>query len=265
MIKQISKNNLEYLISENIAIPHAFTTRTGGVSTGIFAGLNLGMHRGDSDENVAKNRALLAQAIGYDPEKMVMSHQTHSDIVRRVTSADAKGIDHKAYPECDGLITNEPGVALWIFTADCTPSLLHDPVTGAVGAVHAGWRGTASKIAAKAVAAMVEAFGCEAANIRAAIGPNIGQCCFQTDADVPEAMINAFGDDAKEHIRKENSKYYVNLKALNALALRQAGVTQIEISGECTACNPDKYWSHRATGGNRGSQGAIILCKEVAK
>lgn len=259
----VNRGDAVYLTASNIAVPHCFTTRKGGVSTGIYASLNLGMHRGDKDENVAENRRILAKAIGYDPEKLVMSHQTHSDIVRRVTARDANGIDHQNYPECDALITNDPGTALWIFTADCTPILLWDPVTGAVGAAHAGWRGTASKIAAKTVAAMTAEFGCSPADIRAAIGPNIGVCCFQTDADVPQAMLAAFGDDAKAFIQPHGDKYYVNLKELNALALKQAGVTQIEISQACTACQPDLFWSHRITAGNRGSQGAIIVCKEV--
>lgn len=259
----VNRGDAVYLTASNITVPHCFTTRRGGVSTGIFASLNLGMHRGDSDENVAKNRELLAKTMGYDPNKLVMSHQTHSDIVRKVTAMDAAGIDHRAYPESDGLITNDPGVALWIFTADCTPILLHDPVTGAVGAVHAGWRGTAAKIAAKAVAAMEKEFGSRPADIRAAIGPNIGACCFETDADVPDAMLRAFGNSAKPHIQPKGQKYYVNLKELNALALRQAGVTQIEISQACTACQPELFWSHRITGGNRGSQGALIVCKEV--
>lgn len=262
MIKQKTSCKLEYLVADNITVPHAFTTRHGGVSTGIFASLNLGMHRGDSDENVGKNYKILAQHLGFDLSKLVMSHQVHSDIVRRVSSADAAGIDHRAYPQCDALITNEPGVALWVFTADCTPVLLHDPITGAVGAAHAGWRGTAAKIAAKTAMAMVKEYGCDPSNIRAAIGPNIGPCCFETDADVPNAMTAAFGAAAKPHIQARGCKYYVNLKELNALALREVGVRSIEISQACTACEADRFWSHRVTGGNRGSQGAVILCTE---
>ena len=151
MIKNVTFGSMEYLVAENIGVPHGFTTRLGGVSSGIFGSLNLGLYRGDEPENVAKNREILAKAVGYDAEKLVMSHQTHSDIIRVVTAADAAGIDHYAYPESDALITNDPGTALWVFTADCTPILLHDPVTGAVGAVHAGWRGTANGIVAKAV------------------------------------------------------------------------------------------------------------------
>jgi len=134
-----------------------------------------------------------------------------------------------------------------------------------VGAAHAGWRGTAADIAGKTVKAMVEAFGCEPENIRAAIGPNIGACCFETDADVPEAMTAALGEEAKAHIRQIGRKYYVNLKEINACFLRRAGVEHIEISTDCTACLPDKYWSHRVTRGQRGSQGAVIVCGRKEK
>ena len=154
-------------------------------------------------------------------------------------------------------------MALVIFTADCTPILFHDPVTGAVGAAHAGWKGTALGIAAKTVEAMVREFGCDPKNIRAAIGPNISACCFETDRDVPDAMIAALGEDAKPFIRPKGNKYYVNLKEINALWLRRSGVTEIEISDACTACQCDRFWSHRVTRGQRGSQGAIIVCKEA--
>ena len=142
-------------------------------------------------------------------------------------------------------------VALVVFTADCTPILLHDPVTGAVGAVHAGWRGTAAKIGAKAVLAMAEHYGAKPENIRAAIGPNIAQCCFETDADVPDAMLEALGEEARPFIRPNGDKYYVNLKEINALWLRKAGVETIEISDACTVCQSDRYWSHRVTRGEQ--------------
>ena len=220
------------------------------------------MHRGDSPENVAENYRRLATAIGFSTEKLVLANQTHSDVVRVVTEDDCLGsLSHRDYPECDGLVTNTPGIALMVFSADCTPILLHDPVTGAVGAVHAGWRGTASGIVKKAVAAMVSAFGCKPENISAAIGPNIGMCCFETDADVPEAMVSALGEDAKPFMIARESKFHVDLKQMNALWLRRSGVTNIEISTHCTACNPDLFWSHRVTKGERGSQGAVILCK----
>ena len=254
--------SLEYLTAGEIRVPHCFTTRMGGVSTGIYASLNIGMHRGDDDENVIRNHQILADALGYDIENTVMSHQIHSDVIRVVNKTDCRGLDHHLYPECDGLITREEGLALVIFTADCTPILLHDPVTGAVGAVHAGWRGTAMDIAGKAVAAMVDNFDCDPGNICAAIGPNIGACCFETGAEVPQAMRQAFGEAVEKWIQPTGEKYYVNLKEINRYALARAGVKKISVSDSCTSCQNQRFFSHRVTKGERGSQGAIIVCKE---
>lgn len=258
------QKQLEYLMAEGITVPHCFTTRLGGVSEGYLSSLNIGLHRGDDPKNVEKNFQILADALQIVPEDFVLTKQIHSDIVVKAGRADrGKHMVEGASPECDALITNEPGVALVIFTADCTPILLHDPVTGAVGAAHAGWRGTAMGIAKKTVEAMVREYGCEPKNIRAAIGPNIGFCCFETDADVPNAMVAALGDDAKPFIRPSGEKYYVNLKEMNALWLRRAGVENIEISDACTVCQSETFWSHRVTRGQRGSQGAVIVCKEA--
>lgn len=265
MIIAKKQGTLEYLTAEGISVPHCFTTRHGGVSTGSQSSLNLAVGRGDSMENVETNLKILGNALGFDTDKLVMTMQIHSDIVRVVTEKDCNGMCHRNYPECDALITNTPGVALLVFTADCTPLLFHDPVTGAVGAAHAGWRGTAKAIGARVVEAMAEHFGSNPADIRAAIGPNVGMCHFETDADVPEAMIAAFGEEAKAYIRQQGEKYYLDLKAINALSLRRAGVRHIEISDCCTMCQPDRFWSHRVTKGDRGSQGAVILCKEERK
>ena len=263
MITTQKKGTLEYLTAENIPVPHGFTTRYGGVSTGSQASLNLAFGRGDSMENVEENLRRLGKAVGFDPEKLVMTRQIHSDIVRVVTDKDCAGFCHRDYPECDALVTATPGVSLLVFTADCTPLLFYDPVTGAVGAAHAGWRGTAQKIGMKTVQAMVDAFGCKPENIRAAIGPNIAKCHFETDGDVPAAMLESYGPEAQAFIRRQGEKYYLDLKAINALGLRQAGVQNIEISDACTYCQCDRFWSHRATRGERGSQGAVICCGEV--
>ena len=263
-IRSVKIGALEYLSADNIAVSHGFTTRLGGVSRDYLASMNLGMHRGDDPKNVEGNYEILGNALGFDVHHLVLTNQIHSDIVRMVDKTDSRGLDSHDYPECDALITNVPGTALGIFTADCTPVLLYDPGTGAVGAAHAGWRGTAAKIAAKTAEAMAQAYGCRPENLRAAIGPNIGQCCFETHEDVPQAMLTAFGTEANDYIRKVNGKYYVNLKGLNALQLQAVGVRSIEISEECTACRPDRFWSHRITGGHRGSQGAIIVCKEAS-
>ena len=256
---------LEYLTASGITAPHCFTTRFGGVSTGPLASMNLALKLEETEENITKNYRILGNALGFGLDDLVLTRQTHSCFVRVVDRSDCHGCFIRNYPECDGLVTNTPGLALTIFTADCTPLLFHDPVTGAVGAAHAGWRGTASKIGARVVEAMVREFGSDPANIRAAIGPNIGFCHFETDADVPEAMIAAYGEEAKQFIEKRGEKYFLDLKEINALCLRRAGVRHIDISRECTMCSPDRFWSHRVTKGIRGSQGAIIVCKEGRK
>jgi len=111
----------------------------------------------------------------------------------------------------------------------------------------------------------VEAFGCDPKNIHAAIGPNIGFCHFETDADVPQAILAAYGEEASAFIEKRGEKFHLDLKEINALALRQVGVENIELSDDCTMCQPHRFWSHRYTRGDRGSQGAVIVCKEGCK
>ena len=256
------QGTLEILTAESITVPHCFTTRLGGVSCGALSSMNLAIKLDETDENVTRNFEILGSALGFGIEDLVLTRQTHSDIVRVVSRSDCNGCFHRDYPECDALVTNDPGVTLTVFTADCTPLLFHDPVTGAVGAAHAGWRGTVSAIGPKTVAAMIENFGCKAEDIHAAIGPNIGFCHFETDADVPDALLAAFGEEILPFIRQSGGKYFVDLKEINALILRRNGVRHIEISEDCTMCQSDRFWSHRVTRGIRGSQGALILCKE---
>lgn len=265
-LETVTRNQIEYLTAPGISVPHCFTTRYGGVSTGSLASMNIGVSRGDDPENVLENYRRLGQAVGFDPRKAVLCKQIHSDIVRKVGAAEhGAGLYGAPLEPCDALIANEPDTALVVFTADCTPILFSDPVTGAVGAAHAGWRGTASAIAARTVEAMAREFGTKPEDLRCAIGPNIGFCCFETDSDVPDAMIASFGEAARPFIRENGEKYHVDLKSINAMILRQAGVTRIDISTDCTVCQSDRFWSHRVTRGDRGSQGAIILCKERNK
>ena len=247
---------------EGAGAVHAFTTRSGGVSRGIYASLNLGKDRGDDMANVRENYRRVCAALGVDMEKLVFTNQVHGELVRRVTLADAgKGLDKPVDYEVDGLMTDIPGLVLAAFTADCIPILLFDPVAKAVAAVHAGWRGTALGIAARAVEGMVSQYGCKGENILAAIGPGISQCCFETDADVPNAMTAAFGSAALPFIQdRGDGKFNLDLKGLNALWLKRAGLREghIDISPDCTMCEHEKYWSHRYTKGERGSQAALI-------
>lgn len=258
---------LEYLCAESLrAVPHGFSTRLGGVSEGCLASLNLGTQRGDTRENVLENYRRFASAVGFRTEDMVFSRQVHGDFVARVGRKNCGEGLHIEVPEArDGLMTDEPNVVLTIFSADCTPILLFDPVRRAVAAVHAGWRGTALGIAGRVVERMREEFGCKPEHLRAAIGPCIGKCCFETDADVPEAMLRSVGDEAQGYIEPHGEKYTVDLKGINALWLRRAGVKTVQISDDCTSCLCERYWSHRRTRGHRGAQAAVILLREERK
>ena len=134
-------DGLHYMTATNIGTIHAFTTRFGGVSGGVHSSLNLGYKEGDSPENVRRNYAILGRALGFGPKELVFSHQVHKDDVRIAGPEDRRAPYEPIPYEADGLVTAELDLPLIIFTADCTPILLHDPVRGAIGAVHAGWRG----------------------------------------------------------------------------------------------------------------------------
>lgn len=246
-------------------IAHGFTTRQGGVSEGIYSSLNLGANRGDDPGRVRENYRRVCEALGVDMGKLVFSSQVHGNVVRKVTLADAgKGLDRKVDYDADGLITDEPGLTLVVFGADCLTILLCDPERKVATAVHAGWRGTALGIAARAVEAMVRDYGCREKDILAAIGPGISKCCFETGPEVPLAMKETLGEEALPYISPERTgKYKVDLKGLNTLWLSRSGIetTNIDISLECTLCAPETYWSHRYTKGERGSQAALICLK----
>ena len=250
-------------VLEATGLRHGFSTRLGGVSGGDYASLNL---RGsgpepDSRENVLENYRRFCQALGADIHDLVQSKQVHEDTVRHVTAADrGKGLFVSTDFTADALVTNEPNLNLMVFSADCIILLFHDPVSRSIGAVHAGWRGTALDLPAKAVKEMGRLFGAKPEDFRVAIGAGIGPCCFETHNDVPDAMYAAFGSGAQAYITEKGPKWNVGLKEINAWRLRESGVPagQIDICPTCTACHTDLYWSHRVTGDRRGVQGALI-------
>lgn len=242
---------------------HGFSTRLGGVSPPPWDSLNLGAARGDAPERVAENFRRFCAAVGADPGALVKNHQVHSSRVRRVTRADI--LSDPAAPgmfEADGLVTDQPGVCLTIFSGDCIPVLLYDPVRQAVGAAHAGWRGTAGGVAARAAEEMIQAFGCSPGDILAAIGPGIGPCCFETHRDVPDGLRAGLGDDAASFLSPipGTDKFHVDLKGANARWLERAGLRpdHIALCSACTACRLDLFWSHRVQGSARGSMAAVI-------
>ena len=257
-----TQNGLVWLTSPMLeGVAHGFSTRQGGVSAPPWDTLNLGPTRGDDPAAVAENYRRFCGAVGIDPARMVMSHQVHETTVRLCTAADCgKGLVRERDYTADALITNEPNLPLVVFSADCGLILLHDPVCRAIGAVHAGWRGCAAGIVEKTVQTMSETFGSDPAHIHAALGPCIGKCCFETDANVPEAMTAALGDAAAPYLEQCGPKWHVDLAGLNRLWLLRAGLAEehIDLSGICTACHPDLFWSHRKMGEQRGLQTAVI-------
>ncbi|MDD6024740.1 MAG: peptidoglycan editing factor PgeF [Oscillospiraceae bacterium] len=258
---ELKQGSLLLYTSDVISRPHGFTTRLGGVSSGYLSSMNLGINRGDEPSNVKENYAILGRTLGFDPHEVVRSVQVHRDDIRVVDEKDWGKLFEKTDYEADGLITNTPGTALIVFSADCGTVLLEDPVTGAVGACHAGWRGTAMGIAEKTARELCRVFGAKPENIRAALGPCVCMDCFETDGDVPEAMRKALGDAAENAIRQTGEKYHVDLKTINRTFLLRAGLLQehIEVSPLCTACDTDTFWSHRRMGDQRGSLGAVIV------
>ena len=257
-------------VLEHEGIVHGFSTRFGGVSEGYCASLNFRGSGPEPDDpaHVRENYRRFCAALGADMEKLTLSKQVHEDTVRHVTAEDAgKGLLHPTDYTADALVTNEPGMSLMVFSADCIILLFHDPVTGSIGATHAGWRGTALDLPAKTVKEMGRLFGAKPENIRVAIGAGIGPCCFETHDDVPDALRAAFGSGVESFIAPRGAKWTVDLKAVNAWRLQEAGVPaqQIDILSTCTACHTDMYWSHRITGDKRGVQGALIGLKARTK
>ena len=246
-------------------VRHAFTTRLGGVSPAPYDSLNFFEQNGDAWENVAQNYRLLGEAAGLAMSRAVGNRQVHGDAVRIIRSEDAGRLRWEERPyDADALITNEPNLPLVAYSADCCTILLCDGVRRCVGAVHAGWKGTALGVAMKAASAMADAYGSDPADIHAAIGPSIGACCFETDADVPDAVRASLGADAEPFIERRGEKYRVDLKRINRLWLLRAGLEphNIEIHPDCTACRLDRYWSHRRLGARRGGQIAVIALED---
>ncbi len=245
-------------------VAHGFSTRQGGVSAPPWDSLNLGPSRGDDPAAVAENYRRFCGVVGVDPARMVMSHQVHETTVRLCTDSDCgKGLLRERDYTADGLVTNEPEVPLVVFSADCGILLFHDPVHQAIGAVHAGWRGCAAGIVEKLVQTMEARFGSSPADLRVAVGPSIGQCCFETDDNVADAMTDALGQEAAPYLERRGSKWHVDLAGLNRQWLLRAGVLpeHIDTSDLCTACRPDLFWSHRKMGEARGLQVAMIALK----
>lgn len=243
------------------AVRHTFSTRLGGVSEGQFSTMNMSFRSGDKRENVERNYEILCGAVGIDTRHLVLTRQTHTANVRTVTAADCgTGYYKPSFEDVDGLITNEPGVALVTQYADCTPLLFCDPVRRVIATSHAGWRGTVQKIGAVTVEKMVSEFGCRREDIIAAIGPCIGRCCYEVDTPVYKAFDKLGLDTDKFFTVKDSEHWMLDLREANRQILVNSGVKNenIDIADLCTCCLHEELHSHRATAGKRGNLAAII-------
>lgn len=247
---------------------HAFSTRLGGVSEGIYSSMNLSFTRGDEEEAVMENYRRFADAVGFPVENIVTSDQTHTANVRVVTEEDrGNGITKpRPYHDIDGMITNVPGLILATFYADCVPLYFIDPVHRAVGLSHSGWRGTASHIGEVTVRKMQEEYGSAPEDIYGAIGPSICQECYEVSEDVVLEFQKSFPEETWGRLfyKRDNGKYQLNLWEANRQIMLHAGLREDHISlpGICTCCNPEFLFSHRASKGRRGNLGAFLGIKE---
>ena len=265
MFRFAQRDIIQYLEAEPLSrldfVTHAFCTRVGGISAGPFSSLNTGFLVGDREEDVRRNLALIGKAFTIPAGRLVLMGQVHGD---RIFIVDGDGHPPGSIPECDGLITDRPGVALGIRTADCVPLLFVDPIRRVIGVAHAGWRGTALGIAAKMVDLFENRFSSRAEELLIAVGPSIGVCCYQVDAPVYDALSSRPGAEGFLHPCEEPGRWMLDLASANRCELTNRGAlsTNIFSTGHCTACRQDLFFSHRASLGCTGRQVNFLMLRE---
>ena len=242
-------------------VRHIFSTKIGGVSPYPYGPMNMSFTH-DSRENVLKNYELLCDCVGINTSHLVLSKQTHTNNVKIVDRSHCgTGYTRESFQDIDGLITNEPGVALVTQYADCTPLIFCDPVKKVIATSHSGWRGTVKEIGKVTVQKMQQEFGSNPSDIIACIGPCIGKCCYEVDDPVYEAFQKLeYLNLNKIFTNKGGGKYWLDMVEANKQILLNIGIKEenMDISDLCTNCNSDTLHSHRATKGQRGTIGVII-------
>ncbi len=240
---------------EEAGISQAVFTRRGGVSPWPWQSLNLGGTVGDQPVHVAENRQRAFQSLGRSLASLYDVWQVHSAVVVR---ADAPRPPETAHLKADAIITDRPGVTLFMRFADCVPIFLVDPDRRVIGMVHSGWLGTVRQVGAAAVAAMQTEYGCKPEDILAGIGPSIAAHHYPVGPEVVEQVNAAFGSNAHTLLPAQDGGVQFDLWAANRLVLESCGIRQIEVSGICTACDLDNWYSHRGELGKTGRFGALI-------
>lgn len=255
------------LLEKTGFVRHGFSTRLGGVSQGVCSTMNLSFARGDDEEAVRENYCRMAKALGVAEDSFVLSAQTHTTNVRVVTAEDrGKGlIKPLDYSDVDGFVTDESGICLTTFYADCVPLFFLDPVKKVIGLSHSGWRGTVGRIGEKTLELMKSTYGSNAEDVLAAVGPSICQDCYEVSEDVIDAFRQQFLEKYWEVLfyKKENGKYQLDLWKANEIVLKEAGIKEenLAVTNLCTCCNPELLFSHRASEGKRGNLAAFLVLK----
>ena len=254
--RRTAANGVTYLVCPALGAPHGFSTRLGGVSEGPYAGLNLGLSSGDEAEAVRENRARWAAALGL-PAPFFTLHQVHGAAVHLLAPGDDTA---PAELRGDAIVTVPGGQPIGVFTADCAPILLADPVTGIVAAVHAGWKGTVAGVAAAAVQAMRDHHGVEPADLQAAIGPTIGPCCFEVGDEVVAALQGAPWPGTVAAVVPRTPRAHADLFTANIAQLVAVGLRpdRVHASRVCTACDPTLFYSWRRDAATTGRLQAAI-------
>lgn len=256
---------IEFEALQGLPVKHAYSTRLGGVSTGVCESMNLRSCEWDTRANYEENMRRFCAALDVPFERIVASHQTHTTNVRVVTEADVPTgtLFGRTFMDVDGLVTNVRNAVLVTSFADCIPLYLVDPVKGAIGMSHAGWRGTVGEIGRVTVETMAEAYGTNPAELIACIGPGICQDCYEVGADVYGAFEKSFADDQIKQIfvKKPDGKYQLDLWLANKLVLQKTGVKpeHIFLTDICTKCNSGYLFSHRVMGNKRGNQCGFLM------
>ncbi len=263
MFKLTQRGPIQYLESEDFlqspSILHGFCTRIGGVSGGPYDSLNVSAREGDPPEQVRTNWQRIASAFEIPCEQFFVVNQVHGEKFLIIEDAvSCHSLENRQY---DAIVTDQPGVAIGIKTADCAPVLLFDRARQAIAAVHAGWRGTALGIAAKAVRVMKERFSTRPEDLTAAIGPSIGPCCYEVDKPVFEAV--SLQGESEQVLRpgRREGRWMFDLPLANRIQLEREGVPkgQISVAGLCTCCRRDLFFSHRRDGEKTGRHLNFIL------
>lgn len=229
---------LEILTSDALPVRHGFFTRRGGASSGIFAGLNCGVGSSDQAEIVEINRARVVAALDLAPGQLVSLHQVHSAEVVRVDGPLPGRL------RADAMVSAVPGIGLGILTADCQPVLFCDPLSGVIGAAHAGWRGARDGVLEATLAAMI-GLGARPENTRAVIGPTISQRAYEVGQEFFDSFRGDDPDSVRFFANGAPGKYHFDLPGYGLARLRAAGIGQAEWTGHCTYSDAGRFFSYR--------------------